>query len=131
MANANFINRKVFIWALVINVISLSYFFYLIYNPRGDLFGRSTEFIKSLLIFPIIIFAVSFMFKKFSHKILFNFLSVLAIYGFLLDDLFLTNFNSITLGFFIAYLLFPIFSTSVSHLILKLYQKLNLKKQSE
>ena len=128
MMNFKFVNWKILIWSLAINIIALSYFFNLIYNPQGDLLGSSTEFIKSLLIFPFIIFGVSFIFNKFSHKLLFSFLSVLAIYGFLLDDLFLTNFNSITLGFFIAYLLFPITSAIVSNSISNIYRKWKSKK---
>ena len=122
------INWKILIWALGLNFIIPSYYIYLRYNTRQGMFGSSIDFTNALLWFPLLILVVSFIFEKFSQKLIFNFLSVVSVYIILLDDLIKTSFDYGTLQLSSIYLVFPLLSASISHLILKLYKKWTSKK---
>lgn len=126
MGNFKFKYWKIIIISVLYNLLFLAYFIYLLNNPRGDFFGRSIEFMNFLIYFPILIFITSFWFDRFSQKLLFATLSVLSVYGIIIDDLIITNFNRITLQFFIAYSIFPIISASIAQLCVKLLKRIGV-----
>ena len=128
MTKIKSINWKILIWALGLNFIIPSYYIYLRYNTHQGMFGSSIDFTNALLWFPLLILVVSFIFEKFSQKLIFNFLSVISIYIILLDDLIKTSFDYGTLQLFSIYLVFPLLSASISHLISNFYQKWKSKK---
>ena len=123
MIRLKLINKKILSISAILNIIFILYFLNLVLNPKPDFFGSTGDFMNILIIYPLIIFILSFIFKNRLQKIAFNYLSVIGVYGVLLDDLIITNFNRITLEFFIAYLVYPLISALIADFIIKIFYK--------
>ncbi len=121
------IKNKVVICAFVINLIYFLFYSAIIFTPRSG-FANIDLIINSYYFFPGIIFLVSFIFNTLKEKITFNILSLITLFILALYDFILPQFDLDAKILLFGFIVFPLLSASVSHLISKSYKKWTPKK---
>lgn len=105
-------------YAIFMNILYLIFFLMTI-NPPGGGWGYIDAFLTSVWVFPIIVFMMSFIFKPFKQRLLFNSLSVIVILIVMLQTFIIPSFDREDIFVLLAYIFFPIISALVMGIVQK------------